>query len=152
MVIRSRRNPGARSRVSQGRLSLSPMALCLPEPGLGANPWGTHGSVFARAWVETPPDERTGTILLPFCLHLGRSIKVPEPFDNDSPPPLYNAAHYYSRTCITLHIIPHSACALRPGRSASTPANPLEPSMPTTQHFGPVPMGRIHRRHEKRRV
>jgi len=41
--------------LSQGRLSLPPMALCLPEPGLGATLWGTHGSVFAGAWVETPP-------------------------------------------------------------------------------------------------
>jgi len=69
--------------LSQGHLSLPPMAPCLPEPGLGANPRGTHGSVFARARVETPPDERTETILLPFCPYLGRSIKVPEPFDDD---------------------------------------------------------------------
>ena len=34
----------------------------------------------------------------------------------------------------------------------TTPTDPLEPSVPTTQHFGPVPMGRVHRRHKKRRV
>ena len=34
----------------------------------------------------------------------------------------------------------------------TTPADPLEPAISTTQHFGPVPMGRIHRRNKKRRV
>lgn len=32
-----------------------------------------------------------------------------------------------------------------------TPAG-LESAVPTTQHFGPAPMGRMHRRHKKRRV
>ena len=30
--------------------------------------------------------------------------------------------------------------------------DPVESPMPTTQHFGPAPMGRIHRRHKKRRI
>ena len=34
----------------------------------------------------------------------------------------------------------------------TTSADPAEPAVPTTQHFGPAPMGRIHRRHKKRRV
>jgi len=32
------------------------------------------------------------------------------------------------------------------------PTDSIEPAVPTTQHFGPAPMGRIHRRHKKRRV
>ena len=31
-------------------------------------------------------------------------------------------------------------------------ADPVESAIPTTQHFGPAPMGRIHRRHKQRRV
>ena len=31
-------------------------------------------------------------------------------------------------------------------------ADPLDPAVSTTQHFGPAPMGRTHRRHKKRRV
>ena len=39
------------------------------------------------------------------------------------------------------------------GLSTDTaPADPIELAMPTTQHFGPAPMGRMHRRHKKRRV
>ena len=34
----------------------------------------------------------------------------------------------------------------------STPIDTAESANPTTQHFGPAPMGRIHRRHKKRRV
>ena len=34
----------------------------------------------------------------------------------------------------------------------ATPVDPVELVPPTTQHFGPAPMGRIHRRHKKRRV
>ena len=34
----------------------------------------------------------------------------------------------------------------------TAPADPVEPVLPTTQHFGPAPMGRMHRRHKKRRV
>jgi chitin synthase len=34
----------------------------------------------------------------------------------------------------------------------TAPADPVEPAVPTTQHFGPAPMGRIHRRHKKRRI
>ena len=34
----------------------------------------------------------------------------------------------------------------------TTPADPAEPALQTTQHFGPAPTGRIHRRHKKRRV
>ena len=34
----------------------------------------------------------------------------------------------------------------------STSIDPVESAMSTTQHFGPAPMGRIHRRHKKRRV
>ena len=34
----------------------------------------------------------------------------------------------------------------------TTPGDPIEPTVPTTQHFGPAPMGRMHRRHKKRRV
>lgn len=34
----------------------------------------------------------------------------------------------------------------------TTPADPADPALPTTQHFGPAPTGRIHRRHKKRRV
>ena len=34
----------------------------------------------------------------------------------------------------------------------TTPADPVELTVPTTQHFGPVPTGRTHRRHKKRRV
>lgn len=32
------------------------------------------------------------------------------------------------------------------------PRHPVEPAPVTTMHFGPVPTGRIHRRHKKRRV
>ena len=32
------------------------------------------------------------------------------------------------------------------------PSDSVEPAVPTTQHFGPAPIGRIHRRHKKRRV
>lgn len=34
----------------------------------------------------------------------------------------------------------------------TTPVDPVESFPPTTQHFGPAPTGRIHRRHKKRRV
>lgn len=34
----------------------------------------------------------------------------------------------------------------------TTPADSVEPFPPPTQHFGPAPTGRIHRRHKKRRV
>ena len=34
----------------------------------------------------------------------------------------------------------------------ATPDDLGEPIVPTTQHFGPAPMGRVHRRHKKRRV
>ncbi|KAF9644602.1 glycosyltransferase family 2 protein [Thelephora ganbajun] len=34
----------------------------------------------------------------------------------------------------------------------ATPTDLVESSVSTTQHFGPAPMGRIHRRHKKRRV
>lgn len=34
----------------------------------------------------------------------------------------------------------------------TTPTDPAEFIPPTTQHFGPAPTGRIHRRHKKRRV
>lgn len=34
----------------------------------------------------------------------------------------------------------------------TTSADPVEPAVSTTQHFGPAPMGRTHRRHKKRRV
>ena len=34
----------------------------------------------------------------------------------------------------------------------TTPGDPVGPALSTTQHFGPAPMGRIHRRHKKRRV
>lgn len=34
----------------------------------------------------------------------------------------------------------------------TTPGDPVETILPTTQHFGPAPMGRMHRRHKKRRV
>ena len=34
----------------------------------------------------------------------------------------------------------------------TTSIDPLEPTSPTTQHFGPAPVGRVHRRHKQRRV
>ena len=34
----------------------------------------------------------------------------------------------------------------------TTPIDPLEPTSPATQHFGPAPVGRIRRRHKQRRV
>ena len=34
----------------------------------------------------------------------------------------------------------------------TTPADPVEQAMQTTQHFGPAPTGRMHRRHKERRV
>jgi len=34
----------------------------------------------------------------------------------------------------------------------TAPADPVDQAMQTTQHFGPAPMGRMHRRHKQRRV